>query len=232
MFETVISTVNNTHLIWKELFVPRWSRSWHKHAMMSARHSISPKIFHHWVAWGTIIDITVTEIIIDVAASVYLWRGGGEKETYYQNGKHHLSYVKGVSPIVIHDVPIVLLHTQYPTTEYVVIDAKMFHEIQIIEHSKARGQCFVVCQIYIVKLEIVQLEMRRWWNSQVLSKEKKIRKVRETSSFFKMSQRKYRLSISAHLPTTPMRDSSALLRSRFVSPSPSQPFRTCATEIQ
>ena len=38
-----------TYFIWKELLVPRWSKSWHRQAMTKARHSMSPKIFHHWV---------------------------------------------------------------------------------------------------------------------------------------------------------------------------------------
>lgn len=39
-------------LIWNELLVPRWSRSWHKQAIINARHSISPKTFHHCVAFN------------------------------------------------------------------------------------------------------------------------------------------------------------------------------------
>lgn len=48
--------VYRTHFIWKELLVPRWSRSWQRHAITKAKHSISPNIFHHWVAWKKIIN--------------------------------------------------------------------------------------------------------------------------------------------------------------------------------
>lgn len=37
------------YLIWNELLVPRWSRSWQRQAIISASTSISPRIFHHWV---------------------------------------------------------------------------------------------------------------------------------------------------------------------------------------
>lgn len=42
---------SNTYLIWNELLVPLWSKSWQRHAIIKARHSISPNMFHHWVVW-------------------------------------------------------------------------------------------------------------------------------------------------------------------------------------
>lgn len=92
------------------------------------------------------------------------------KKTYYQNSKHHLSHVKGVSPVVIRDVPIVFLDAQQPTAKHLVIDVETFDEVQIEEHSETRGESFVIFHVYIVELEIVQLKMRGRRYSQTLSK--------------------------------------------------------------
>lgn len=55
-----------SYLIWNELLVPLWSKSWHKHAIISAKHSISPKIFHHCVdCWRMIINISMLHNCIE-----------------------------------------------------------------------------------------------------------------------------------------------------------------------
>jgi hypothetical protein len=38
-----------SNFIWKLLFVPRWSKSWQRQAIIRDRTSISPRTFHHCV---------------------------------------------------------------------------------------------------------------------------------------------------------------------------------------
>ena len=45
------TTTFPTYISWKALFVPLWSRSWHKHATIKATHSVLDKycfVLHFW----------------------------------------------------------------------------------------------------------------------------------------------------------------------------------------
>lgn len=54
-----------------------------------------------------------------------------ESECYRHDGEHHLSDVKGVPPIMVSHVAVVLLDAQQPSTENFVIDVKSLDQIQI-----------------------------------------------------------------------------------------------------
>lgn len=168
-FRNVVKNVlgsEKTYLIWKELLVPLWSRSWHRHAIIKARHSISPNIFHHWVAckrrrwmriWNFISKLrsgTVAEICFPSKTKQNLnflniilvltfgikgckYNNNHINRTYRQNWKHHLSHIEGMPPIMISNVPVVLFHTQQPPAQNLIIDVKALYKVQVKEHSQA-----------------------------------------------------------------------------------------------
>lgn len=76
-------------------------------------------------------------------------------------GEHHLSDVECMTPVVISNVSIILLHAQQPPAEHLVVDVKALDQIQIEEHSEAGFEGAVVVQVKIVEGEVVQLEVSR-----------------------------------------------------------------------
>ena len=47
-----------------------------------------------------------------------------DADTYCNDNEHHLGDVKSVSPVVVGHIPVVLLDTQKPPTEGVVVDVE------------------------------------------------------------------------------------------------------------
>lgn len=54
---------------------------------------------------------------------------------YRQYREHHLGDVKRMSPIVVSNVPVVLLHTQQPATQYFVVYVKPLDKVHVQKHS-------------------------------------------------------------------------------------------------
>lgn len=139
-----------TYLIWNELLVPRWSRSWHKQPITRARHSISPKTFK----WKNKLEIENCCLRVLSSYLPPLCR--------CQDGKHHLSDIKSMTPIVISNVSVILLHAQQPPTKHLIVDMKAFDQVQVEEHPETSLKCAIIVQIQVIKMEIVKLKVR-WW---------------------------------------------------------------------
>lgn len=115
-----------TYLIWNELFVPLWSKSWHKHAIINDKHSISPKIFHHCVACWYWMYVR------------WMITPKQNHHNYRNNGEHHLCNIESMTPVMISDVSIILFHAQQPTAQHLIINMKTLNKIQLQKHSQAR----------------------------------------------------------------------------------------------
>lgn len=59
------------------------------------------------------------------------------EEPHSDDGKHHLGDVKGVSPIVVRHVAVILLHAQQPAAEDLVFDVEPADKIQVEKHPQA-----------------------------------------------------------------------------------------------
>lgn len=57
-------------------------------------------------------------------------------KSYGHYGKHHLSDVESMSPVVVSNVTIILFDTQKPTAENFVIDVKSSNQVKVKEHSQ------------------------------------------------------------------------------------------------
>lgn len=66
-----------------------------------------------------------------------------------------------MTPVVISNVSIILLHAQQPPAEHLIVDVKALDQIQVEEHSEAGFEGAVVVQVKIVEGEVVQLEVSR-----------------------------------------------------------------------
>lgn len=87
-----------------------------------------------------------------------------------QNGEHHLGDVECMTPVVVSNVSIILLHAQQPPAKHFVVDVESLDQIQIEEHSQAGLEGAVIVQIQIVEGEVVQLEVGRRWDFQILKR--------------------------------------------------------------
>ena len=56
--------------------------------------------------------------------------------TYSDNGKHHLSHVESVPPVVIGDIAIILFDAQQPPAQDTQLDVKSPDKIQLHEHPE------------------------------------------------------------------------------------------------
>lgn len=88
-----------------------------------------------------------------------------------EDGEHHLRDVERVPPVVVGDVPVVLLHAQQPAAEHLVVDVEALDEVQVEEHPETSFERSVVIQVKVVECEVVKLEVRRGWDFEALRKE-------------------------------------------------------------
>lgn len=56
---------------------------------------------------------------------------------YRDDGEHHLGDVKGMPPIMVGYVAVVLLDAKQPSAEDFVINVESPDQVQIVKHSKA-----------------------------------------------------------------------------------------------
>lgn len=51
--------------------------------------------------------------------------------TYCDDGKHHLGHIKGMSPVMVSYIAVVLLHTQKPPAQDFIVNMESLYEIKI-----------------------------------------------------------------------------------------------------
>lgn len=59
------------------------------------------------------------------------------ESTHRQYGEHHLGHVEGVPPVVVCDVPVILLDGQQPPAQHLVVHVEALHDVQVEEHPDA-----------------------------------------------------------------------------------------------
>ena len=106
-----------SHLCWKALFVPRWSRSWHRQATIRARLSRSPRWRSRPHVWNrrfvyrtsfnseTVFSCALTYSYYYYYYYHYYWF---KYCTYGNERIHELADVEGVAPVVVGDLTVIL----------------------------------------------------------------------------------------------------------------------------
>lgn len=73
-----------------------------------------------------------------------------------EHGKHHLGYIEGMSPVVIGDRAIVLLHCQYPSIQHLF---KHKHSSSHLVKKKIESTSFLALAL-ILKASTIPLSMK------------------------------------------------------------------------
>jgi hypothetical protein len=51
--------------------------------------------------------------------------------TYCDDGKHHLSHIEGMPPVMVGHIAVVLLYAKKPPAEYFIVNVEPLYEIKI-----------------------------------------------------------------------------------------------------
>lgn len=157
-------TTADTHFSWNELFVPRWSRSWHKQPTNIPKTSRSEKVFFMsqpcWKATTFII------LNIDCTPRFLGFR------SYHHNGEHDLGDVESVSPIVIRHVSVVAFDRdkesvqclKWRKTNIISLIPLYLNKFQLfVDIDKRNLTIRLSLRVRLNKLEILILTNNCWW---------------------------------------------------------------------
>merc|ERR1740128_1427277 len=75
-----------------------------------------------------------------------------------EHREHRLADVQGVSPVVVLDRPVILLHTQGPSADNLVWDREFVNEIKIDKHPNDNFESFTLLVQSIIELIAVKVE--------------------------------------------------------------------------